>query len=120
MWRFLNGESEESAHIQKVDWDHPETHDEHSEDSFAVNIEQPYRSLQKLINQVNNSWKTTTPGLIRAAETNDSDIDIGDIADLETNTSYADESSFFTNWFFDIEVFEKDAEKSQSKNRRIN
>ena len=49
------------------------------------------------MDQVNSIWQTPDPGLIRAAETNDSDIDSGDIADLEVNTSGEDELSFFND-----------------------
>ena len=69
------------------------------------------------MDQVNSSWQTLDPGLIRAAETNDSDIDSGDIADLEANTSDEDESSFFNDSFFDYEAVE--VEESRSKNLRI-
>ena len=58
---------------------------------------QPYRSPQQLMDQINSSWQTPDPGLIRAAETNGSDIDSGNITDLEANTSNEDESSFFKN-----------------------
>ena len=70
------------------------------------------------MDQVNSNWKTPDPGLIRAAETNDSDIDSGDIADLEANTSDEHESSFFNNSFFGYEAVE--VEEPRSKNRRIN
>ena len=69
------------------------------------------------MDQVNSSWQTPDPGLIRAAETNDSDIDSGDITDLEANTSDKDESSFFNDSFFHYEAFE--VEEPRSKNRRI-
>ena len=68
------------------------------------------------MDQVNSSWQLPDPGLIRAAETNDSDFDSGDIADLEANTSDEDESSFFNDSFFDYEAVEV---KPRSKNRRI-
>ena len=58
---------------------------------------QPYRSPQQLMDQINSSWQTPDPGLIRAAETNGSDIDSGNVTDLEANTSDEDESSFFKN-----------------------
>ena len=96
---FLYGVSEEFANTQNVDWDHPENDDDYSEDSFAVESIQPHRSLRQLMDQVNSSWQTPDPGLIRAAETNDSDIDSGDIADLEANTSDEDQSSFFNDSF---------------------
>ena len=114
---FLDGVSEEFANTQNVDWDHPEIDDEYFEDSFAVENTQPHRSLRQLMDQVNSSWQTPDPGLIRAAETNDSDIDSGDIADLEANTSDEDESSFFNDSFFDYEAVE--VEEPRSKNRRI-
>ena len=113
---FLDGVSEEFANTQNVDWDHPEIDDEYSEDSFAVENTQPHRSLRQLMDHVNSSWQTPDPGLIRAAETNDSDIDSGDIADLEANTSDEDESSFFNDSFFDYEAVE--VEEPRSKNRR--
>ena len=74
--------SEEFAKTQNFYWDHPEFDDNYSKDSFAVENTQPYRSLQQLMDQINSSWRTPDPGLIRAAETNDSDIDSQDIADL--------------------------------------
>ena len=114
---FLDGVSEEFPNTQNVDWDHPEIDDEYFEDSFAVENTQPHRSLRQLMDQVNSSWQTPDPGLIRAAETNDSDIDSGDIADLEANTSDEDESSFFNDSFFDYEAVE--VEEPRSKNRRI-
>ena len=97
---FLDGLSEEFANTQNVDWDHPETDDVYSEDSFAVENTQPHRSLRQLMDEVNSSWQIPDPGLIRAAETNDSDIDSGDIADLEAKTSDDDESSFFNDSLF--------------------
>ena len=90
---FLDGVSEEIANTQNVDWDHPQIDDEYSEVSFA----RTHRSLRQLMDQVNSIWQTPDPGLIRAAETNDSDIDSGDIADLEVNTSGEDELSFFND-----------------------
>ena len=110
---FLDGVSEEFANTQNVDWDHPEIDDEYSEDSFAVENTQPHRQL---MDQLNSSWQTPDPGLIRAAETNDRDIDSRDIADLEANTSDEDESSFFNDSFFDYEAVE--VEERRSKNRR--
>ena len=58
------------------------------------------------MDQVNSSWQTPEPVLIRAAETNDSDIDSGDIADLQANTSDEDEWSFFNDSFFAYEAVE--------------
>ena len=60
------------------------------------------------MNQVNSSWQTPDPGLIRAVEINDSDIDSGDIAYLEANTSDEDESSFFNDSLFDYEAVEEE------------
>ena len=59
------------------------------------------------MDQVNCSWQFLDPYLIWAAETNDSDIDKGDIADLEANTSDEDESSFFNNTFSVIKQLKK-------------
>ena len=58
------------------------------------------------MDQVNSSWQTPESGLIRASETKDSDIDSGDIADLEANTSDEDEFQFFNDSFFDYEAVE--------------
>ena len=58
--------------------------------------------------QVNSSWQTPDTDLIRAAETNDSDIHSGDITDQEANTSDEDESSFFNDSFFDNEAVEEE------------
>ena len=58
------------------------------------------------MDQVNSSWQTQDPGLIRAAEIKDNCIDSGDIADLEANTSDEDESSFFYDSIFDYEAVE--------------
>ena len=49
------------------------------------------------MHQVKTSWQNADPGLIWAAETFDNDIDSGEIADLEANTSEEDESSFFND-----------------------
>ena len=114
---FLDGVSDEFANTQNVDWDHPEIDDEYSEDSFALENTQSHRSLRQLMDQVISSWQTPDTGLIRAAETNDSDIDSGDIADLKANTSDEDESSFFNDSYSDSEAVE--VEKQWSKNRRI-
>ena len=103
---FLDGVSEEFTNIQNADWDHPENDDDYSEDSFAVENTQPHRSLRQLMDQVNSSWQTPDPDLIRTAETNDSDIDSGDIADLEASTSDEDESLFFNDSFSDYEAVE--------------
>ena len=84
---FLDGVSEEFAKNQNVDWSHPDIDDDYSEDSFAVENTQSHRSLRQLMDQVNSSWQTPDPVLIRAAETKDSDIDRGDIADMEANSS---------------------------------
>ena len=102
---FLDGVSEEFANSQNVDWDHPENDDDYSDDIFAVESTQPHRLLRHLIDQVNSRWQTPNPGLIRAAETN-SDIDSGNITDLESNTSDEDESSFFNDSFSDYEAVE--------------
>ena len=80
-------------------------------DSFADENTQPHRSLRQLMDQENSSWQTPDRGLIRAAETNDSDIDSGDIANLEANTSDEDESSFFNYSFFDYEAVEEEEPK---------
>ena len=70
---------------------------DYSDDSFAVENTQAHRSLRQMMDQVNK-----LAGLIRAAETNDSDTDSGDIADLEANNSDADESLLLNDYFFSI------------------
>ena len=55
------------------------------------------------MNHVKSSWQTPDPGLIRAVETNDSDIDSNDIADLEANCSHEE---FSNDSFFDYEAVE--------------
>ena len=91
---FLDGVSDEIANVQNVGWENPKVDDDYSEDSFAVENTQPHHSVRQLMDQVNSSWQTPDPGLIRAAETNDSDIDSGDIANLEANFSDKEESIF--------------------------
>ena len=91
---FLGAVSEEIASLQNIDRDHPKTDDDFSEDSFAVENAQLYRSLRQLLDQIIGSWQNPDPGLIQAAETNDSGIDSGDIADLEAKTLNQEESSF--------------------------
>ena len=63
------------------------------------------------MDQENSSCQTPDRGLIRAAETNDNDIDSGDITNLEANTSDEDESSFFNDSFFDYEAVEEEEPK---------
>ena len=70
---------------------------DYSDDSFAVENTQAHHSLRQMMDQVNK-----LAGLIRAAETNDSDTDSGDIADLEANNSDADESLLLNDYFFSI------------------
>ena len=87
---FLDEVSEKVANTQNVYWDHPQI-DDYSGDSFAVENTQPHRSLRQLMDQVNSSWQIPDHTLIRAAKTNDIDIDSGDIANLAANTSDEDE-----------------------------
>ena len=56
--------------------------------------------------------------MIRAAEIKDSDIDSGDIADMEANSSDEYESSFFNGSFIDYEAVEE--EEPRAKNQRKN
>ena len=103
---FLDGVSEDFANTQNIDCDHAEIYDDYSQDRFDNETTQPHGSLRQLMDQVNSSWQTPDPGLIRASETPDSDIDNRDIADLESNTSEEDETSFFNDSFFDYEAVE--------------
>ena len=120
---FLDGESDDFVNTRNVNWDNSEIDDDSSENSFAVETRQPYRSLQQLLEQVNSRpvcfMQQVKTRLFHAADTNESDIDRGDITDLETNKSDEDESSFFSISFFDKKTVEEDAEKPRSKSRRI-
>ena len=74
------------ANTQNVDWGHPEIDDDYFEDSSAVENAQIHRSLRQLMDQVNSTWQTPDQGLIRKAETNDSDSCSGKVVDLETKS----------------------------------
>ena len=82
-WDFLDRVSQNLAKTQNGDWDHQKIDDDYSLDSVAFEITQPHPSLRQLMDQVNSNWQTPEIGLIRAAETNDSEIDSKDITDLE-------------------------------------
>ena len=56
--------------------------------------------------QVSSSWQIPGPCLIQAAETNDSDIDCDEVADLDTHTAVESESSFFNSSSFNNEAVE--------------
>ena len=75
-----------------------------------------HNHIVRFDNHVNRSWQTPDPVLIRAAETKDSDIDRGDIADMEANSSDELDLSFFNGSFTDYEAVEE--EEPGSKNQR--